>query len=41
MMSRGLVDHMSYNDKGNEVRLVKFFSPRDSLRPETASAANS
>jgi two-component system OmpR family response regulator len=36
MMSRGLVDQMSYNDKGNEVRLIKFFSPRDSLRPEAA-----
>jgi CheY-like chemotaxis protein/anti-sigma regulatory factor (Ser/Thr protein kinase) len=32
MMSRGLVDEMSYNDRGNEVRLIKYFSPRDSLR---------
>ena len=36
MMSRGLVDHMSYNSKGNEVRLVKFFSPRDHLQPDAA-----
>jgi two-component system OmpR family response regulator len=28
MMSRGLVDEMSYNDKGNEVRLIKYFAPR-------------
>ena len=40
MMSRGLVDQMSYNEKGNEVRLVKFFSPRDSLRPESPAANN-
>ena len=26
LMSRGLVDDMSYNDKGNEVRLIKYFS---------------
>jgi DNA-binding response OmpR family regulator len=25
LMSRGLVDKMSYNDKGNEVRLIKYF----------------
>ena len=25
LMSRGLVDNMSYNDKGNEVRLIKYF----------------
>jgi DNA-binding response OmpR family regulator len=37
MMSRGLVDEMSYNDKGNEVRLIKYFSPRDSLRAETSA----
>jgi anti-sigma regulatory factor (Ser/Thr protein kinase) len=39
MMSRGLVDEMAYNEKGNEVRLIKYFSPRDSLRPEKAAAA--
>ncbi len=32
MMSRGFVDEMSYNDKGNEVRLIKYFSPRESMR---------
>ena len=36
LMSRGLVDEMQYNDKGNEVRLIKFFAPRNSLRPENA-----
>jgi hypothetical protein len=30
---------MAYNEKGNEVRLIKYFSPRDSLRPEKAAAA--
>lgn len=35
MMSRGLVDEMAYNDKGNEVRLVKYFSARDSLRRDS------
>jgi anti-sigma regulatory factor (Ser/Thr protein kinase) len=28
LMSRGLVDDLQYNEKGNEVRLVKFFPPR-------------
>jgi CheY-like chemotaxis protein/anti-sigma regulatory factor (Ser/Thr protein kinase) len=32
LMSRGLVDEMTYNDKGNEVRLIKYFSVRDHLR---------
>jgi two-component system, OmpR family, response regulator len=36
MMSRGLVDDMAYNSKGNEVRLVKYFSPKDHLQPDTA-----
>lgn len=40
MMSRGLVDEMAYNDKGNEVRLIKYFSPRDSLRPDIAGIPN-
>ena len=31
LMSRGLVDEMSYNEKGNEVRLTKYFSPRAHL----------
>jgi DNA-binding response OmpR family regulator len=34
MMSRGLVDQMTYNDKGNEVRLVKYFTSRVPLRSE-------
>ena len=34
LMSRGLVDEMRYNDKGNEVRLVKYFGVRDHLRME-------
>lgn len=29
LVSRGLVDEMSYNDKGNEVRLVKYFPARE------------
>lgn len=28
LMSRGLVDELAYNDKGNEVRLVKYCPPR-------------
>jgi two-component system, OmpR family, response regulator len=28
LMSRGLVDDLQYNEKGNEVRLVKYFPPR-------------
>ncbi len=31
LMSRGLVDGLQYNEKGNEVRLVKYFPPRDHL----------
>jgi CheY-like chemotaxis protein/anti-sigma regulatory factor (Ser/Thr protein kinase) len=34
MMARGLVDEMTYNDKGNEVRLIKFFSAKPPLRAE-------
>jgi DNA-binding response OmpR family regulator len=34
MMARGLVDEMSYNDKGNEVRLIKYFSAGVPLRSE-------
>ena len=29
LMTRGLVDEMSYNDKGNEVRLVKYVAPAE------------
>jgi CheY-like chemotaxis protein/anti-sigma regulatory factor (Ser/Thr protein kinase) len=28
LMARGLVDELSYNERGNEVRLVKYFPPR-------------
>ena len=34
MMARGLVDEMSYNEKGNEVRLIKYFSGDVPLRSE-------
>ena len=34
LMSRGLVDDLQYNEKGNEVRLIKYFPPR------TAAAGN-
>jgi two-component system, OmpR family, response regulator len=33
MMSRGLVDEMSYNEKGNEVRLIKYFAIKAHLQP--------
>ncbi len=29
LMARGLVDDLQYNDKGNEVRLVKYFPPKN------------
>ena len=29
LMARAMVDELHYNDKGNEVRLVKFFAPAD------------
>jgi hypothetical protein len=32
---------MSYNDKGNEVRLVKFFSDRPPLRAEDGRVISS
>ena len=35
MMSRGLVDQMYYNETGNEVTLIKFFPPRDHLKPDS------
>jgi CheY-like chemotaxis protein/anti-sigma regulatory factor (Ser/Thr protein kinase) len=34
LLSRGLVDEMSYNEKGNEVRLVKYFPPRAQLKDD-------
>ena len=39
LMSRGLVDEMYYNEKGNEVRLVKYFGVRDHLRTDDSQAA--
>jgi two-component system, OmpR family, response regulator len=35
LMSRGLVDELEYNEKGNEVRLVKYCPPR----PQTVNGA--
>ena len=40
LMSRGLVDTLSYNDKGNEVRLIKYFSARDHLQSDAARSAS-
>ena len=31
MIARGLVDELQYNEKGNEVRLVKFFPPKKEI----------
>jgi two-component system OmpR family response regulator len=36
LMSRGLVDELSFNETGNEVRLIKYFSARDHLKPDDA-----
>lgn len=33
LMSRGLVDQLAYNETGNQVRLVKFFPPRQEPFP--------
>jgi CheY-like chemotaxis protein/anti-sigma regulatory factor (Ser/Thr protein kinase) len=33
LMARGLVDELEYNEKGNEVRLVKYFGPRVTSQP--------
>jgi CheY-like chemotaxis protein/anti-sigma regulatory factor (Ser/Thr protein kinase) len=38
LMSRGLVDELRYNDKGNEVRLVKYFPAKAHLHPEETAA---
>lgn len=40
LMSRGLVDELAYNDAGNEVTLVKYFPPRDHLRPDEERSGN-
>ena len=34
LMSRGLVDELQYNDKGNEVRLVKYL-PKEAEKSES------
>jgi anti-sigma regulatory factor (Ser/Thr protein kinase) len=39
LMSQGLVDEMSYNETGNEVRLVKYFPVKAHLRPTPANGA--
>ena len=31
LMSRGLVDDLQYNERGNEVRLIKYFPPREQV----------
>jgi anti-sigma regulatory factor (Ser/Thr protein kinase) len=31
LMARGLVDDLQYNEKGNEVRLIKYFPPRSKV----------
>lgn len=38
LMSRGLVDELSYNDRGNEVRLVKYCPPRAQAPADAAPA---
>lgn len=40
LMSRGLVDELAYNDKGNEVRMVKYFPTKAHLNPEAATTGN-
>jgi DNA-binding response OmpR family regulator len=36
MIARGLVDELTYNEKGNEARLVKYFKPRNQEGDATA-----
>jgi two-component system, OmpR family, response regulator len=40
LMSRGLVDELSYNELGNEVRLVKYFPPRAHLQSDVEREAS-
>lgn len=40
LMSRGLVDELAYNDRGNEVRLVKYFPPRAHLQADDQRASS-
>jgi CheY-like chemotaxis protein len=35
LMARGLVDDLQYNETGNEVRLIKYFPPRDRVNGTT------
>jgi CheY-like chemotaxis protein len=39
LMSSGLVDELSYNETGNEVRLVKYFPIKAHLRPTTGNGS--
>jgi CheY-like chemotaxis protein len=38
LIARGLVDDLKYNEMGNEVRLVKYFSPRGKREQKTMPA---
>ena len=40
LISKGLVDQLSYNQAGNEVTLVKFFPPRDHLMADKDRSGN-
>ena len=39
LMSRGLVDELSYNERGNEVQLVKYFPAKAHLHSEQSDSA--
>lgn len=39
LMSRGLVDELSYNERGNEVQLVKYFPAKAHLHAEDSAPA--
>lgn len=39
LMSRGLVDELSYNERGNEVQLVKYFPAKAHLHAEDSTPA--
>jgi CheY-like chemotaxis protein/anti-sigma regulatory factor (Ser/Thr protein kinase) len=40
LMSRGLVDELSYNEKGNEVRLVKYCPPQGQTTSNASASAD-
>ncbi len=40
LMSKGLVDELAYNEQGNEVTLIKYFSPRAHLQGDEERASN-